>query len=502
MSFTIREALQIVSQQGASIIAGKQGLDRIIEWIDILETPDSYAWVRPNEFAITTGYSIKDDTEWQLRLIRSLARVGGAGLGIKFGRFIGAVPTSLVDEANKLGVPLISFPDEIPYIDITHPLMSRLVNEQAERLRYSDYVYKKLTRVALESSSMDRICEELQRLLKKKVIISTHLGNQLYKLDNRNYQSFPVQVKDRIYGFIYIESQGGISDYDLVAIEHTRVLVALQLMQYELAVESSWNERRDLLDDLLSGDLPAQQVLKTRADVFGFSLNEPRAVCIADIDGFAKFLMKHKISETTAVNLRRQFFKSVQQLILSLMKYNRDFLTVQKSDQIILLYNPSLVSWEKLSVGIQNCMAQIEPNLTVSVVCTHVVSSLERVPIMYEMALRLLKIARTVQGGGSILHQSDAEVYLILDSMQDKELVESILGEILKSKHREAYLQTLREYIRLQGNLTEVSKALFIHRNTLRYRLRKIEDLLGKNLENAEHRAIIWWVLRSLDIHS
>ena len=116
------------------------------------------------------------------------------------------------------------------------------------------------------------------------------------------------------------------------------------------------------------------------------------------------------------------------------------------------------------------------------------------------MAIHLLRIARSVRGPGSTLRQRDAEVYLMLEKLRDNNLIETVLGKLLKSKNSEEYIRTLNAYIRHQGNLTEISKELYIHRNTLRYRLQKIEGLLGKRLDNAEDRAILWLVLRTLDM--
>lgn len=500
MSFTIKDALSMDALKGAKLIGGAGGVDNIISCIDILETPDSYAWVRPNELAITTGYSIKDDTAWQIRLLRSLARVGGAGLGIKFGRYIGHIDENLIDVADKLNMPLISFPDEIPYIDITHPLMSRIVNDQADLLAYSDKVYRKLTFVALESNSTEMIAQTLAEILNRPVKIRTFMENYFNSRDLMNYQCFSVKVRNKTYGFIYIESTRELTELDMIAVEHARVLVALQLMHYELASESGWNERRDLLDDLLSGRLPALPLLKARADVFGFSLDTPRAVCLVDIDGFSKFILDNNLEESVILELRRRFLKSVQQLVLRLSSYDRDFLTVQKSDRIIILLDPKKVNWDKLSLGIQDCLNELNSRLTATVVMTEIVDNVNKISIIYDLAIHLLRIARSVKGPGSTLHQRDAEVYLMLEKLKDNNLVETVLGKLLKSKNSEEYIRTLNSYIRHQGNLTEISKELYIHRNTLRYRLQKIEGLLGKQLDNAEDRAILWLVLRTLDM--
>ena len=53
------------------------------------------------------------------------------------------------------------------------------------------------------------------------------------------------------------------------------------------------------------------------------------------------------------------------------------------------------------------------------------------------------------------------------------------------SAETEELLETLRQYLYCNGNLVKTSQALFIHRNTLLYRLNQIRDLLGRDIDDA-----------------
>ncbi|MGE1062497.1 PucR family transcriptional regulator ligand-binding domain-containing protein [Megasphaera paucivorans] len=165
MSFTVRKALQMDHMKDAELIGGSGGLDRIISCVDISETPDLYEWLRPNEFLITTGYSIRDNLESQMKLLRSLLQTQGAVLAVKFGRFIGSIPQELVDLSDEFDIPLISLSDNLPFIDITYPLMQCIVNNQARQLEYSEKIYKMLTKVALETNNLESISSALESIL-------------------------------------------------------------------------------------------------------------------------------------------------------------------------------------------------------------------------------------------------------------------------------------------------------------------------------------------------
>lgn len=497
MNFTVREALAMEHMRDARLIGGAGGLDRFISCVDISETPDSYKWLRPNEFLITTGYSIRDNLESQMTLLRSLSQSHGAGLAIKFGRFIGSIPQALVDLANVLDMPLVSLPDNLPFIDITYPLMQRIVNNQAQQLAYSEKIYKMLTKVALETNNLESISSALANILGKAVTIYPY-NIQFSRLDSlQQQQVIPVRVKNRVYGYIAVQTSEVLTDKELIAVQHAEVLVALQLINYELATEATWNERRDLLDDLVSGKVHSRALLQARADEFGFSLEGEKCVCIVDIDDFTSYLLGHHITEQQALAFRRSLFHCVQGAMLRLGKCNRNFLTAQQSDKVILLGSFHHVEWSAVLPEIHKQITQLSTELTATIAISNPVNTVAEIQKAYETARRLIGISRKIHGNGMDLYQKDAELYLILEKMDASSMGNTLLGGLLTSRKRGEYFKTLQVYLDCQGNLSEAAQRLFIHRNTLRYRLKQIEQALGKKLDDPELRVILWLLLKS-----
>src|SRR5258708_16110161 len=64
---TVREAMRFGAFANAKLVAGAEGLDRPIEWVRMMETPE----VRPRagDLMLTTGFPIKDDHHPQVRLL-------------------------------------------------------------------------------------------------------------------------------------------------------------------------------------------------------------------------------------------------------------------------------------------------------------------------------------------------------------------------------------------------------------------------------------------------
>src|SRR5947199_3500050 len=78
---TVREAMRFGEFAGATLAAGEAGLDRAIEWVRLMETPEIMP--RTGDLLLTTGFPIKDDRAAQVRLISRIAEAGGAGVVVK-----------------------------------------------------------------------------------------------------------------------------------------------------------------------------------------------------------------------------------------------------------------------------------------------------------------------------------------------------------------------------------------------------------------------------------
>jgi hypothetical protein len=130
---TVKEALNIGRLKEGKVVAGEKGLDRIVSYVDILEVPDAINWLRGEELLLTTGYAIKDKPDVQENLILELARLNAAGIVIKLNRFLNDIPEKMIEKANEVNLPIIQIPPDIPYIEITHPLLKEILLNQNKK---------------------------------------------------------------------------------------------------------------------------------------------------------------------------------------------------------------------------------------------------------------------------------------------------------------------------------------------------------------------------------
>jgi sugar diacid utilization regulator len=155
---TVREAFSIGRLQEGEVIAGEKGLNRAVNYIDIMEVPDVADWLKSGELILTTGYAIKDKPDMQVKLVEQLAKVEGAGIIIKLNRFLDEVPEIMIKKANELDIPIMKLPSNIPYIDITHVIMKEILLRQNKERWLNEMLWEVL------SSSFSNVNE-----LKKKI---------------------------------------------------------------------------------------------------------------------------------------------------------------------------------------------------------------------------------------------------------------------------------------------------------------------------------------------
>lgn len=98
----------------------------------------------------------------------------------------------------------------------------------------------------------------------------------------------------------------------------------------------------------------------------------------------------------------------------------------------------------------------------------------------FVVAQNALFAGKHLHPGKGLYDYRDYEFIYALSKIQDLKINPGVLELLEQPQHREL-LQTLEMYIEESGNSAEVIRKLFIHRNTLKYRLDKIQELTGKN---------------------
>ena len=105
MELYVKDIEKIWSNGEASLVAGKNGIMRRVDVYDMMEQPDIKPWMKKHLLVITTGYSIRNDKEAVLKVLRDMNEGNASALAIKT-RFFDEFPREALELADELNLPL------------------------------------------------------------------------------------------------------------------------------------------------------------------------------------------------------------------------------------------------------------------------------------------------------------------------------------------------------------------------------------------------------------
>jgi PucR family transcriptional regulator, purine catabolism regulatory protein len=129
-----------------------------------------------------------------------------------------------------------------------------------------------------------------------------------------------------------------------------------------------------------------------------------------------------------------------------------------------------------------------------------------RIAGAYDQAARAVTIGRRVQGDGAVAHFDDLGAYRVLSLVEDREelrgFAAEVLGELAEDTGPARDLRgTLEVLLETGGNVAEAARRLHFHYNTLRYRIDKLESILGPFTTDARIRLDVQLALLVLAMH-
>ena len=170
-SIAVGELLKVPTLARARVVGGHDGLRRLVRGVNVMEVPDILDWVKPDELLLTTAYPLRDDSVALEALIPRLAERGLAGIALKPGRYLKAIPNAMIDAANEHAFPLIELPPDASFNDIINSVLTVILNVQSVQLQRSAAIHDRFTRIALSGGGLRQIAEALADLIGRPVTI-------------------------------------------------------------------------------------------------------------------------------------------------------------------------------------------------------------------------------------------------------------------------------------------------------------------------------------------
>ena len=335
MELTVADFLSLSELEGVRLAAGGNGVYRTITRTNIIDNPDTLDWLMPGEFLLSSGYIFREKKELQRSIIRSLAEINCAGLCIKTGRYLDAMPPSMVAEANRLDFPLIELPFGYSLSAAAATINRRLFSGGEGQLEQTLAIHREVMQTALTSGGLFRLTETLVRLIGNPVLVTDSSWNLLCHVDRpdnpfplaehvstvpkrppfpeaflatlpdslRNYKKAvtriyelegggkvhcrirPIAAHNFIYGYLIVwESVRDLGELDYVALEQVAVVAALERIRAKEVEQTKLRVRKDFLDDLLSGNIESQNAVRSLAKLHGLSFDSRYRCLVVRLD--------------------------------------------------------------------------------------------------------------------------------------------------------------------------------------------------------------------------
>lgn len=183
---TLEQVLSVPRFNDLTLLTQDTNLNKGINNVEITETPDIANYISSQTLILTTAMYYKDKVDELYQLIDSLAMIQCAGLCIKVGRFLDSIPKDVIDYANKRDVPILQTPATKPLGTILKELMSYLSETKEAEIAYALDIQRKFSTLFLNDASLKRIIKEFGELTKVPIMLLNPFKENIAVSDNWN----------------------------------------------------------------------------------------------------------------------------------------------------------------------------------------------------------------------------------------------------------------------------------------------------------------------------
>jgi PucR family transcriptional regulator, purine catabolism regulatory protein len=555
---TVRELLRGLDVR---LVCGEEAIDAPVRWVHISELRDPTTWLSGGEVLLTTGMALETPAQ-QREFVRRLAdhQLAALGFGVGFGH--AQVPPALVAAAAEREFPVFEVPYEVPFIAVTEAAFTQLVNEQYAVLRRALAAHERLERVVLSERGLDALAGTLATLIGAAVLVFDARGEPLVQrafrrtLEPEEVSALQTELCERrrlgraflpshpgladrslalpvaadggtggtVSGgdprgervpqawLVAIKDGGGpLSDFDRLTLHQAVTIVALELLRGRVAGDTERRLAGDVLAALVGGELTGAELAR-RLEPFG--LAERVAAIVVPWEAVESGPLSRRggagpgpaVEDALAQALGDE---AAPGLVASTGALTCGLVPGAEEDELFALAGRvaerlRTAAGTALTIGVgrpvpgadarrtfHEARCAVEALAMGSDVSTHNGSS--------HNATRPAAIP-------TVATYKDLGSFQLLLSLQEDQALrlfcDSILGPIEASEghYGGELMRSLEAFIEENGQWERAARRLYCHRHTLRYRIRRVEELTGRNLSSARDRIEFWLALRGREL--
>lgn len=476
--------------------AGALGVDRQVTWAQTSDLGSPWEWMAGGELLMKNGRTMPMDAATQQELIEKLFHHGISGLVLGIDPDTPTIAASALQRADALMFPVLVAPYSVGFGAIGRAVADENASDESRRLALTGRVYTVIRRSITQKNAVDALHPLAKDLACKIAVLDAETGRPA--LDNAEpvpealRRALANEVNRRggaIPGVIHLEVDGlrgqivevpdeeptvvmtyafRASPPDIVLLQHIATAAAVLLAQQGIRREHERRIGGELLAGLMDRRLNQDDAREHLAER---GLDPTECVLIAsrgsqEHDERLVHLTLHRRSIPNLL-LRRSG------LLYALLPSTRDAIQV---------FHRRLGS--RASLGVSNLLA-----------------STDRTPDAVREANWAVRDA--AHAPGNLSHYANATLLSIMrDTEEARVVVDRTLGALLKydEEHGSELVTSLDTYLSCKRSWQEAASRLAVHRQTVIYRMRRVEEITGRDLSVTSHIADLWLALRARDL--
>jgi purine catabolism regulator len=532
MSATVHDVWAGALPPGTQLVGGQRGLDREVRWVITLRPrPPGLVGLKGGELVLVSADTLHalDD---RLTLARALDQLAQAGVAAVAAR--GGIDHAAMTRADVLGFPLLSVPSDASLGQTEQASLRLLADRQAETAELTRQVQQQLTELLIAGHGLPAIVDRLAVLTRRAVAVEDSAGvRQLsgaavslpdraqvvealertrprlfawidgrrvpaadpptqrfgLELDGIGRVVAPIAADDGALAFLsLIAPHESLGRVDALSASQGATVCALVLARERAVLQAEDRLRRDVVTDLLSGAFTSDSALLERAERLGFNLAVPHLPIALRVT------VEPPIAAPRAHDL-------VSALVRELGRLGVAAPIGVLGDTIGLAYPLDGAEPAVVAGRVHRLVAQVSGRV-VSAGVGRVGSGPAAIAQGYREADRALVIARRLFVPGTLTFFQNLGVHRLLLALDGHPELGAFYEETLAAidqydrSNRSELLPTLEAFFATDNSLAETAARLHLHRNTVAYRLRRIEQISGHQLSDPETRLALHLGLR------
>lgn len=478
-------------QLGLTLLAGSEGLSNRIIWAHTSDLPRLWEWVTGGELMMTNGLSIPEDAAGQVGLAEALFKAGASALAIGEKMHAPELLKEFFDACDRLPLPVINVPYPLPFIAIARSVAESSLLEESRRLRQTARIYDLLrtagtsedhwqsllqglaTELHSDLFVVDRRClhawylggqvlpewldEELAPLTSQRPVVSKKF--QWHHLRDRHVLMTDIPTHANALLIVLPNAE---PHPDAVVLLHAATVLGLELSRTALSLE---NQRR----------LGAEFLLQAIDGRLGIAEVESR---LADCDVPSR--------EFLLVSMSADDGERLANVHVELWRHGYPAACFSRFNTLHLAVSADITD--------DMLIHSVGSNVGIGISTPSTAAGIQRA-----LQESLWALGTATGTGERLVRYADGPSWMGLTSFEEgNALVQRFLGPIFEYEQGEHgdLIVTLKTFLDTQRSWQKTAAALFAHRQTIIYRMRKISELTGLDMTETSTLAQLWFALQ------